>query len=689
MNKSDVATKFKECLETSKSGLRSQWDNTVSCQAFYSGDSMNYPDYVQFKNKEGKKQKALVSFNKVMPYVDAVSGFLQQNRRIVKYVARVPDASSQEAFSKYANAISSFVRDKTSQQHLESEQDLDMLVCGYGAVETDLSYIQGNVSSSPNGDIIKVRLDPRVTFWDSSSKQKNLQDARWMGYWSDYSLSDALALFPNSEPEDFDSAADSDSEDFYHDPYGGRYSKTSFDTSVEWANKNDKKVRVYNFQWYEIESYWRADNPINNFNNPEAKQQALNQLWQLVDESDYNDDFNLKPTDEILTFDLKTKSKLVGIFGKYINPIEFKRKCYYTAVVSGSKVFHYFKSVCQSAFSIQFKTGTYDNSRGIWIGMVNNMMQPQIFYNKALTELMFTIAANSKGGALVEKNTVEDIQEFEEKYASTSAVIEVKEGALSGGKIQPKGQNIPVTGLDSIITLSDAAISETSGVDKSFLGSGVEKIQSGILYRRRIRQVISSMAKFFDSVSMYQKTSARVDIDFIKIWMDNNAGQMIEMLSEDGTYTVEELNAGKLASDYGIMLQEGMETEEDKQEKAEIISAIGDKLSPLDPNAAKIVYGVALKYLNLDSEDRKKISDAMQPQQQTPDPAYVQQLEEQLKLLSSETNMADVKRKLASAEKDLATIDKIKADTAKALEEAQGKGIENELMITNPVTVTI
>jgi hypothetical protein len=686
MNKKQVAKKFQDCLRYSKGGLSAQWTNTDNCRAFYSGDSMNYEGQIQY-SVGSQKKRAMVRFNKVMPFVDGVCGFMQQNRRIIKYIARVENSLKQQTYSDYANSVSSYVRDNTGAEFLEGEQDLDMLVCGYGATETDLSYVQGNLTTCPNGEIIKVRLDPRCTFWDASARRKNLKDSRWCGYWADYSLDDALALFPDSEVEDFQDTPDtSDDEEYVYNPYGGRYNKTSLSESLDWASKEENKVRVHNFQWYEIESYWQADNPLQSLGSDNAKLVALEKMAAIQQQEGYEDLFGFDPQANVLTMDLKIKNELVKIFGNLIQPVEFKRKCYYTAVCSGSHVFTFFKSVSQQAFSIQFKTGSYDNTRKIWIGMVNGMMQPQLYYNKALTELMFTIASNSKGGVLIEKGAVEDIQTFEQKYASTTAALVVEEGALSGGKIQPKAQNIPTTGLEGIITLVDSSIAEASGVDKAFLGGGVEGVHSGILYRRRIRQVISTIAKYFDSVSDYQKTQARVDLDFFRIWSQNNDGLEFEALGDDGTYTTSRIAYEKFIPEYGIALQESMETAEDRQEKAEIISSIGDKLAAIDPAAAKVIYGVSLKYLNLDSDDKKKIADAMQPQEQPIDPAYVQQLEENLKILSSETNMADVKRKMAGAEKDMAMIDKIRADTAKTLEDAQQKGIENDLMLTTPVT---
>lgn len=684
-----IISQFQRQLKASKSGLSRQWDNTKYCQAFYSGDSMSYIDKLQYVNPRGEKKRALIQFNKVMPFVDAVSGFMMQNRRQAKYVARVPFKPKQEAYSVHANAVSSYVRGKAHAAELESEQDLDMLVCGYGAVETDISYIVGNATTCPNGEILMQRLDPRNTWWDPVSKRTNLSDSRWVGYWQDYNVEDALALFPDSKEAEFGDAVDNDdTENYYYDPYGGRYDKVSYDTSLEWVDKDEHLVRVYNYQWFEYEKYYQADNPMYTMQNPEAKLLSAQQMQMVSDEyraanKGFEDMFTFDPTEKVLTFDRKIKDQLVEIFGSFIQPVEFIRKRYYTAIVSGKTVFKAFSSICQQDFSIQFKTGTYDATRKIWIGMVNNMAEPQMYYNKALTELMFTIASNSKGGVLIEKSAVEDIQEFEQKYASTTAVVVTEDGAISGNKIMPKGQSIPTTGLDNILILTDSSIADAAGVDKSFLGSNENKQETGILFRRRIRQVVSTLGKYFNSITRYQDANARLNLDFIRVWSENNQGTLIDLTNEDGGYDTQALSKEPFMCEFGVTIQEAPQTPEDKEETAEMISTIGDKVAAINPQGALKIYAVAVKSLNLDAEDKKQIIEALAPQEI--DPQEFESLKQQVQLLSSETNKADVQNKLASAGKymaaaelDRARIDFVRADThnkgastVKTLEEAQ------------------
>jgi hypothetical protein len=220
---------------------------------------------VQFADDSGRRRKAMVHFQKIQQNIDGVVGFMAQNRRQAKFIARVPSEPEQELYSRNMNALYSFHRENTNSDQLESRQDLDLVVNGYGAIETDLSYIVGNATTDPNGQIIKVRLDPMRVYWDSAAKSANVLDSRFCGYYNDYGLKEALDLFEGSSEEDFEPASDSDANDkagYVYNPWGGLYDKIKLDNTVEWSSKEEEQVRVYNHQWFEYETFYRAKNPL-------------------------------------------------------------------------------------------------------------------------------------------------------------------------------------------------------------------------------------------------------------------------------------------------------------------------------------------------------------------------------------------------------------------------------------------
>lgn len=702
MNDVTVAKIARKHREISKRGLSQQYENTETAWSFYNADQMTYSDRIQFEDTWGRKRRATVNFNEVQPNIDAVSGFMAQNRRQAKAIARLNQSQGQQLYSKNMNALLDYHRENCNSDQLESDQDLDMLVSGYGAIDTELSYDVGNATTMPNGEIVKKRVTD-TSYWDPSSQGlKNNEGARWAGYHEDFELRDALNLFQGSETSDFEEVStDEPSEGGYlFNPYGGIYSKIKLDNTVEWTSQETEMVRVYNHQWYEYETFYKAANPLFTVTDPmdalyiKMRLDILSDQIKLPGDTKSKDMFALDPTQENLTFDAATKTKLVKEFGDLIEPIPFKRKVFYTAVVSGKHVFTWFKSVSQTGFSIKFKTGTWNKSRRMWMGMVNPLMEPCKYKNKALTEMMFTIAANSKGGVMVEDDAVEDIADFESKWAKTDAVIVVNAGALAAGKIQEKAKGALPTGLENIIALADQSIAK-NGVDPAFMGDIAKDDQSGILFKRRIRQVISKFARYFDSITLYQKEDCRLMLDLIPIWVENNRGATVRMVGQDGSDEFFELAEDKLAPVYDVDIQEAALSSDEKQETATMLSQAAFQLLGVGQVQQGLAFlAESLQFFRLDGDVRDKLTKALEPQ----DDPRISQLQQQMQQLQqyiqsgqvdktkSETqkNLATAAKTMKDADISVAQIPKTHAETIKTLEEAKRTAVETNLAHLQP-----
>ena len=683
---SDLAltTQFEKRLKASQSGLSKQYENTRQCHAFYAGDMMAYQDNIQFTDPTGKKKRALVQFNKVKPYVNAVKGFMAQNRRQVKYIARIEAEPVRRLFSQYSNALAGYIRDGCNADQVETQQDGDMLTVGYGAIETAMTYGDGYATTNPNGQVIKGRLDPLLVGWDHQARQTNLLDARWVYYLKQYGLKDALALFADSEEEDFErGGADATGRDegFQFFQNGGRYNQIKELGGVDWADQANEMVNIYFYQWHEFEDFYRADNPIYSLTNPQAVQLAAMQLDALAQEfgDDRDDMFAFDPRAEILTFGKDLKKKLLEHFGEFIQVFSYKRKIYYTAVISGKTIFTRFKSHCQDGFSIKFKTGDFDSKNKIWMGMVNSMKEPMLYYNKALTELMFIIGSNSKGGVYVERGAVQDIADFEQKYARTDAVIVVEDGVNSTGRIKPKKEPFMPSGYENIVQLCDASINDVVGIDKTFLGSSENKEETGVLQKRRIKQVVPALACWFDSITLRQREEAGALLVWMRIYAQNNDGSMFRVTGEDGKDQFLKISADKLTAEYDVTLQEAPQSADEKQEYAQIMQLIGDKLLMAgDAPSAKAIYAIAIRNLPFDPADIQKVIQILTPDTQQVDPAYVKQLQDQVQQLMSEIQQAQTadiaaaaKKKLSEVALNAAKLDATAAQTHKTLADAQ------------------
>jgi hypothetical protein len=701
MTDSKVASIFKKQSQISKRALSGQYDNTDACWSFYDGDQMTYQDQIQFQEANGRKKRAMVNFNEVQPNVDAVGGFMAQNRRQAKALARLNQSQGQQLYSKNMNALLDYHRDNTHADQLESDQDLDMIVNGYGAIDTELSYDVGNATTMPNGEVVKKKLDPSCTYWDPASRARNIIDRKWCGYHEDYELHDALNLFQGSKEEDFEEVGDDeDSSGYIYNPYGGIYDKIKMEDSVEWTAKDLDMVRVYNHQWFEYETFYKAANPLYTVQDPmdavfmKTRMDVIKSEIDLPGDTKEEDMFAFDPSAESLTFDESTKNKLKKEFGDLIEPIPFKRKVFYTAVISGSHVFTWFKSISQSGFSIKFKTGTWNKTKKMWQGMVNSLMEPTKYKNKALTELMFTIAANSKGGVLIESDAVEDIEEFERKWAKTDGVCVVNSGAIGQSKIMQKAQAALPTGLDNIIALANDSINK-NGVDPAFMGDISREDQSGVLYKRRIRQVISRFARYFDSITMYQRDDCQLMLDLIPVWVENNRGATVRMVGEDGSDEFFVLSEDKLASEYDVDIQEAALSGDEKQETAVMLSQAGMNLLTTGQVSQGLSFiSESLQFYRLDGDVRDRLVKSLEPQ----DDPRITMLEQKIQQLQGIIQSGQVEKTKSETAKNEAqaaktakeamaidnTSEKTNAETLKALEEARRTAFETDFVSNNP-----
>lgn len=695
---------FKDQKDHAVRGLGNQYDNTMLCQGFYNDSDSNYNDYIQFSDDTGRRRRAMVQFQKIPANIDAIVGFMAQNRRQAKFIAHVKNQQDQKIYSRNMNSLYSYHRENMNADQLESRQDLDLVVNGYGAIDTDLSYIVGRSTTNPNGEILKMNLDPMRTYWDSTARAPNATDARYCGYYTDYKLTDALELFQDSEEDDFQPVSDSDVDDkagYVYNPWGGLYDKIKLNNSVEWSAKEEDMVRVHNHQWFQFETFYRCKNPLYQITSVIDALHAKMRMDQIKDQLksytpdgiDAGDVFDFDPLAKDLTFDSVTKAKLVKEFGDQIDPIPYKRKCYYTAIISGDHVFKAFKSVSQRGFSIKFKMGQFNQRGKYWIGMVNAMIEPQKYYNKALTELMFTIACNSKGGVIVEEDAVEDIADFETKWAKTDGVVTVASGALAAGKIQEKTRPAVPTGLENIITLSDSAIA-ANGVDPAFQGQ-TNANETGILYKRRIKQILSKFWWVADAATMYQKEDARYCADLIRVWVDMNSGQWVNITGPDGADQFVQITQDLMAPDYDVALVEAPQSIEDQQETSELISQIGDKyMQAGDKVSAGTLFAQAIEMLPLDGDVQDKIISVLMPNQQIVPAAQAQQaiqaLQAQLQQLQSQLTQAQVAKIQSETAVNQAKVPELKASAhaklaagQKDIQEAQQRHVETSIIATH------
>lgn len=681
-DKKEVLRKFRESYDITRAGLRKQYQHIDECEAFYAGDYMNYRDDYAFGRGASRRIKE-VSFNCVQPYVNSIVGFAAQNRRKPDYRAREQDSQEQRMRSDYINGASDFVRERTNADNEETRQDRDLIVGGVGVTDTTITLEDGSATRDPNGEIIVERVKATEVGWDPLSEKPGLLDSRWVYRVKEYDVEEAENLF-NADEDDFEfiSIDDEDINDYHFNPYGGIQDKIGY----EYADSKRKLARVYFYQWFDIEPFYRLENPLIKKYDP-----TLEVALSSIQSGENEEMFSFDPKAMMLVVTKENKKEVKEIFDLFeipFNPIISKRKVYYTAIISGNRVFDVFRSVSQQGFSLKFKTGNRDEKNHIWTGIVASMRDPQRYYNKSLTEMMLIIANNSRGGVLYESDAIPNIREFEAKWAMSNAAVEVNDGALSGGKIQPKATAHMPSGYENILSISSESVGKVTGVDESFFGAVAGGNETAMLQRQRIKRATVVLSCYMDSISLYGKEQAELMLSFIRLLADSSEGAVFTMSAETGEPVQEVLAPDFFSDAYDIVIGEEPEDPVQKEFMFNHLSqAALAMLSTGNPGWSQI-YLQAVEQLPITNRAKSKIREALQDNRV--DPAIVERLQQQVQELTGQAAQVQIAGKIADIKKTQAEAAKVSADAQQSIAAAQEKvalatqrNMENNIIAAN------
>lgn len=693
-----IIKQFKTHLEKSKRGLSFQHRQARQNHQFYVGDKAAYSVGVNDGNT-----RAIVNFNRVRPVVNAVAGFMIQMRRKPEYQARLINDQVQQQFSQAANAFSDYLRSDANAAQVESRQDLEMLIAGISATDTSIWY-----ERNPHGEMRIENVSLQDLFWDPEAREKGILDSKNVSRRKKFELDEALKLFKGSKPDEFEAATEIPNEGELIGINQGNVNKIFLD-----MDDNDASlVTVWSYQYFELKKYFRSANPLLTIQD----QFLANQLAQalqglmalrndLTTEEDKKDDiFNFDPFGEVIVVNADMKNDLEELYGRFgieADFVEERKRVYFTAILSGDTVFDKFVSPDQQGFSLKFKTGDYDEIRNRWLGMVDGLKEPAKFANKAFTEMLFVIASNSKGGVIYEESAVDDPKKFEKEYASTQAAVMVNDGAVAGQQIMPKAVGNINNAYADIFTISSQSIPQMAGINPEFLASSENRQVSAILESQRVKQVVSALAGYFDSITLYQKEQARYMLTVMRILGQNSPGRLVRVVGEDGVAAFIEISEDHFSAEYDIDIGEAPESATQKAETAQTLIGLAQQMAPLGIN----IYPVAIRHLNLKSKDINDLLQAMQPPQQEVDPQQqaqeqaMQQIifegqQAQLANTIADTGVKDATaaQRVAAANKTFTDVTNTEADTEKTMAEidkldaeTRQKQLENSVITSNPV----
>lgn len=178
--------------------------------------------------------------------------------------------------------------------------------------------------------------------------------------------------------------------------------------------------------------------------------------------------------------------------------------------------------------------------------------------------------------------------------------------------------------------------------------------------------------------------------DMIPVWIENNNGQFVRITGSNGADEFVQITENMVAPEYDVTIMEAPQSPEDRQETAQAIIGLGDKIAPVDAQKAMALYAEALTLLPLDGDKRQALSQILRPDEQMIPAAQAQQqiqeLMAQIQILQSEAAKAELAKVNSETEKNLATVQKTQADAAKSIEEAKAKNAETSLIGSVPTS---
>lgn len=423
-----------------------------------------------------------IELNGIDPMISAISGAEISNRQTVKYSPRQPGAAQ---VNEILTGAVDFQRDECDANDEESHAFRDALTCGLGVTETRMDY-----DENPQGDTRVDRCDPLEFAVDPTSLKANFTNAKHLCRERVYAIEDARVEFPDLYMMAGFSSGD-DNSPHKHNP-GEAY------TGADGTALPPGYCRIKEYQWRELESFTMMVDPSNG---------------QVM---------HLGPEEE-------KKLKSAGIDPLEFGGVRMKRTLWFRAFRAGDACFK--EKLPDEEFTYKFITGKLDRNKAVPYGVVRAMIDPQRWRNKFLAQIDWIIGSNAKGGVMLEHDAVEDVREFEEKWSQGNSIVEVNPGAIAQGKIQNKPVPPYPQGLDRLLQIVTASLSEVTGVNKEMLGMADQQ-QAGVLEYQRKQAAFGVLAVFFDSLRRYRRQQGRLHLKLISKYLSD--GRLIRIVNNQG-----------------------------------------------------------------------------------------------------------------------------------------------------------
>lgn len=554
-----------------------EWAKTARDEfAFVAGDQWSEQD----KAKLANQKRPIVVFNYSEKMIDAVVGAEVNNRQEFTFK---PRNMVSNAITEMMNYAAKWTRDECMAEDEETDAFRDALICGMGWIENKMDY-----SEDPNGMPIESRIDPVEMRWDTASTKPGLADRRWDA-WECWMDNDLIRIRWPDAQLNYGSGDDAPEGVLRHIQQGNRYDDENQSEDKEELHEN--QTRVWSYQCVENEPVYRVDNRRG----------------------------GIEDVPEEMFSKIKKDLDRVGL--KYVR--SWKKVYYHMFIAEGEdfdEVLSFGPSPYQKGFTRQCITGKRDRNKSQWYGLTRVMMDPQRWANKWLSQIMYIINSNAKGGLLAEINALQDPVQAEEDWASSDKIVLLKEGGIA--KIKERTMAAYPSGLAQLMEFALNSLPQVTGINLEALGLA-DRDQANVLEQSRKQAAYGLLAPIFDSLRRFRKNQGKITWAFIQQFIAD--GRLIRIAGPGMDPKVVQLMRAPDSFEYDVVVDQSPSAPDVKTQTWQALM----QLVPAMLKAGMPMPPTLLAYAPIPSELAQQWMQFLQQmQQQQVPPAMQKQMED-------------------------------------------------------------
>jgi len=559
-------------LQEAKRQQRKWRDNAREDYDFVAGNQWDQNDI----DKLTEEQRPVITFNRVGPIVDAVSGQEINNRQEVKFF---PRTIGKAGVNEVLTAAAEWVRDECDAGDEESASFLDAAIAGIGWTNTCLDY-----ETDLDGMIEIERVDNFEMYYDASARKKNLKDLKKLWRVKIMPRTDAVAQWGE------------------HD-----YETATMRDAGEGVEPIDRVAAAY---YHGDQANTKGDNtPLTGMVKVIEYQYCIKEpVYRIPDVS----------TGQLTEVDAKTYKRMKPLLDMAgIKSLEQKKNCWYRCFYSGLVLLEDKKSPYPDGPTYKAITAKYDRTNKCFYGIVRAMKDPQRWANKFFSQSLDILNSNAKGAPMVETDAVENVREFEDNWASPKGVLWVNPGALSQGKIQQRNPPAFPTQINQMMEFAVSSIPAAGGVNEAIMGLTTPDA-TGVLEGMRKQAGINILAYLFDGLKRYRREQGCVLMYFIQNYISD--GRLIRVTGQEGMQYIP-LIRDKTLGEYDVVVDEAPTAPNVKERTWAILTGIMPQLKDLGVSIPPQLGAKMVQYSPLPTSLSSDISQAIiQASQQPPPP---------------------------------------------------------------------